>query len=221
MDPETTNLDNLRPEEIRVLGALIEKSVTTPDYYPLTLNSLTTACNQKSARKPVVNYGTQEVILTLDSLQKKGYVTTESGAYSRSEKYEHRFNRKFELSSAQLAIMCLLFLRGPLTAGEIKSASGRLYAFESLQEVHDNMNELRNLETPLIKELPKQAGQKEQRSVHLFQNLESIEVESDESNENISAVRQPITEMEERIEKLENQVAELSEKLNKLLEELN
>src|SRR5690606_28298419 len=124
----------LTNEEQRVLGSLMEKSKTTPEYYPLTLNSLTAACNQKSSRKPVVQYDDDTVIAALDSLRKKGLVATATGGTSRTIKYRHTLSVLYPIIPAEVAILCLLLLRGPLTVGEINSNSGRLYEFESLAE---------------------------------------------------------------------------------------
>jgi uncharacterized protein YceH (UPF0502 family) len=115
----------LNPLEIRVLGSLIEKDKTTPDYYPMTLNSLILACNQKSSRNPVVQYDDETVLMTLDTLKKKGLISTATGGTSRSIKYKHNFTLLFSLTTAELAVICLLFLRGSLTAGEVKSNSSR------------------------------------------------------------------------------------------------
>lgn len=125
-------MDNVKPlpdlsaEEQRVLGSLIEKSRTTPDYYPMTLNSLTAACNQKSSRNPVVNYDEETITLTLNQLKIKGLISTATGGSSRATKYKHNLAIAYPLLPSELAIICLLLLRGPLTPGEINSNSGRL-----------------------------------------------------------------------------------------------
>ena len=124
-------MDNVKPlpdlsaEEQRVLGALIEKSRTTPDYYPMTLNSLTAACNQKSSRNPVVNYDEETITLTLNQLKIKGLISTATGGSSRATKYKHNLAIVYPLLPSELAIICLLLLRGPLTPGEINRNSGR------------------------------------------------------------------------------------------------
>ena len=128
MDQPQT-LPKLNNEEIRVLGSLMEKSRTTPDYYPMTLNSLTAACNQKSARRPVVQYDDDTVMRTLDSLKKRGLISTATGGSSRAIKYKHNFAIVFPVVPAEVAVICLLLLRGPQTPGEINNNSGRLYEF--------------------------------------------------------------------------------------------
>src|SRR3954463_4079453 len=148
----------LSPEEVRVLGALMEKSKTTPDYYPMTLNSLTAACNQKTSRNPVVEYDEETVVLALNSLKGQSLVATAVGGGSRTQKYKHNITTVFELEVSELVVLCLLMLRGPLTAGEINSNSGRLYEFASLEEVYNVLNKLSAGETPFIKELSKRPG---------------------------------------------------------------
>jgi uncharacterized protein YceH (UPF0502 family) len=134
---ETFQLPQLTTEEVRVLGALMEKSKTTPDYYPMTLNGLTAACNQKSSRNPVVEYDEGTVVLAIDGLKRKGFASPVIGGGSRTAKYKHNFNNMFDIPNGGVAAMCLLFLRGPLTAGEINSNSGRLHEFQSLASVQE------------------------------------------------------------------------------------
>src|SRR6478609_6322176 len=131
---ENTTLPILNEEEMRILGALMEKSKTTPEYYPLSVNGLTAACNQKTSRKPVVNYDEQTVVLTLDNLKKKGLVSTVTGGSSRAVKYKHNVALHYQLMPAELAVICMLLLRGPLTPGELNTNSGKLYEFDSLEE---------------------------------------------------------------------------------------
>ncbi len=215
MDNDLIQLDL---EEQRVLGALIEKSIATPDHYPLTLNSLTTACNQKSARNPVVNFDPETVQLALSSLKKKELCGTESGSYSRTTKYQHRFKSRFNFSDDQIAVLCLLLLRGPQTPGELKSNSGRLYSFSDLAEVHETIQSLTDGETPFLYELERRPGQKEARVMHLFGG-KLVEEISDETS-TFEAPRKPISEMETRIEKLETELHELKTRFEKLMEEL-
>lgn len=211
---EENQLTQLTPEEVRVLGALIEKSKTTPDYYPLTLNSLVTACNQKSSRNPVVEYDDEKVVLALDSLKKKGLIANVIGD-GRALKYRHTLAVKHPLDPAELAVLCLLFLRGPLTAGEINSNSGRLHEFDSLQEVQQTLENLASYELPFVKLLPKKTGQKEARYVHTFIEFNENDFSSPSNSSTHSS-----SALEERILLLENEVAELKEKLEKLYNEL-
>jgi uncharacterized protein len=206
----------LNSVEIRVLGSLIEKDKTTPDYYPMTLNSLTLACNQKSSRNPVVQYDEETVIMALDTLRKKGLISTATGGTSRSVKYKHNFTLVFPLTTAELAVMCLLFLRGPLTAGEINSNSARLYEFESLDEVYEAFDKLMGSEKTMIKQLPKRPGQKEVRYIHLLG--EFIDFPEDEMPE--EPARKSVNELEARLAIVEHELAELKLSVEKLMKEL-
>ncbi|MCA5003670.1 YceH family protein [Sphingobacterium bovistauri] len=209
----------LNAEQIRVLGSLLEKSKTTPEYYPMTINGLQTACNQKTSRKPVVNYDENTVINTLDSLKKIGLVSTVVGGGSRVTKYKHNVAIQYPLVPSELAILCLLFLRGPLTAGEINSNSGRLYEFEDIEEVQNILNKLAEEEVPYIKLLPKRPGQKEARYVHLFTEFNEEEYEnavvSISSNSNGQ-----VQQLEERVASLETELSKLREEFDNLLAQL-
>lgn len=209
-------LPDLSAEEQRVLGALIEKSRTTPDYYPMTLNSLTAACNQKSSRNPVVNYDEETIILTLNQLKIKGLISTATGGSSRATKYKHNLAIAYPLLPSELAIICLLLLRGPLTPGEINSNSGRLYEFESIEEVLEQLQKLSDEEPAFAKQLHKKAGQKEARFVHLLgeQSEAPIEVKT----ETTAASQFDPTDLENRIEKLELEIEELKELVNLLMD---
>jgi hypothetical protein len=211
-----TNLPLLSSEEIRVLGALMEKSRTTPDYYPMTLNSLTAACNQKSSRKPVVEYDEETIILTLDSLKKKSLISTATGGSSRATKYKHNFAIVFPLVPAQLAIICLSLLRGAQTPGEINTNSGRLYEFETLEQVNEVIEQLVNFEPPFLVQLPKRAGQKEVRYMHLLGGEPQIE-----DDEPIAEpARKSVNELELRIQTLEENYTQLKSDFDKLMKEL-
>lgn len=216
-------MDNVKPlpdlsaEEQRVLGALIEKSRTTPDYYPMTLNSLTAACNQKSSRNPVVNYDEETITLTLNQLKIKGLISTATGGSSRATKYKHNLAIVYPLLPSELAIICLLLLRGPLTPGEINSNSGRLYEFESIEEVLTQLEKLSEDEPAFVKQLPKRTGQKEARFAHLLgEQAETATEPETESSPVVSAFDS--TELENRIEKLEKEVEELKELVNLLMD---
>lgn len=162
------SLPVLTAPELRVLGALVEKSKTTPEYYPMSLNALTAACNQKTSRNPVVDYDEATVQEALNSLKGQSLAATAVGAGSRTLKYKHNFTTVYEMSEGELAILCLLMLRGAQTPGELNSNSGRLHAFQSLEGVYDAINKLRESSPPFIKELPRRAGQKETRFMHLL-----------------------------------------------------
>ncbi len=205
----------LNPTETRILGALMEKCKTTPDYYPMTINSLTAACNQKSARKPVVQYDDNEVINALDALKRKGLISTATGGSSRSTKYKHNFAIVFEVVPAQIAIICLLLLRGPQTPGELNTNSGRLYVFESLDEVNQVLAQLAEGENPFIVQIPRKAGQKEVRFTHLFNGMPDFTLPdfNDDAEPKTSG-------LENRVVILEQQLADLKAAFDSLVQEL-
>jgi uncharacterized protein YceH (UPF0502 family) len=213
---QSKTLPFLTAQEIRVLGSLMEKSRTTPDYYPMTLNSLTAACNQKSSRKPVVEYDDETVVLALDSLKKKGLISTATGGGSRVVKYKHNFAIVFPLVPSQIAIMALLFLRGALTPGELNNNSGRLYEFDSIDEVQEVLEQLSDAEFPYVIQLPKRAGQKEMRYMHLFAG--EPEINDDELPE--EPARKSVSELEGRIATLESNYEQLKADFDKLMQEL-
>lgn len=214
---EDQTLVQLSAEEIRVLGALIEKSKTTPDYYPMTLNALLTACNQKSSRNPVVQYDKDTVIGALDSLRKKELAAKVLGD-GRTTKYRHTIAVKHSLDPAELTVLGLLFLRGPLTTGEINSMSGRMFDFENLEEVQNTVEQLMEAEIPFVQRLPRLSGQKEARLVHLFSEVPSVEdLESDNTPENVTKT----SELEQRVEALEKQLSELQTAFDDLMRELS
>lgn len=207
----------LTAEEQRVLGALMEKARTTPEYYPLTINGLLTACNQKTSRKPVVNYDEHTIVSTLDALKRKGLVSTATGGSSRVTKYKHNFAVVYPLVPAEVAVICLLLLRGPLTPGEINTNAGRLYEFESLEEVQTLLDKLGGEEVPFVVQLPKRPGQKEARYGHL---LGGPDVLDDESQDTHYTTGGSNTQMEERLAKVEQELAELREAFDNLMREL-
>ncbi len=212
-------LPKLTAEEIRVLGSLMEKSRTTPDYYPMTINGLTAACNQRSSRKPVVNYDEETVTRTLDTLKRKGLISTATGGSSRATKYKHNFAIVFPVVPAEVAVICLLLLRGPQTPGEINNNSGRLYEFDSLDEVNEVLEKLSSGEQPYLTLLPRRSGQKEARYMHLLG--ETLEIpEDDEETSSPAGNTSSNAALEERVTKLEEEVATLRAEMDKLLKEL-
>lgn len=203
--------------ELRVLGVLMEKSKTTPEYYPMTINAITLACNQKTSRKPVVQYDDQTVILALDTLKRKSLVSTATGGSSRSVKYKHNFAIVFPVLPQEVAIICLLILRGPQTPGELNTNSGRMYEFETLDDVQEILEKLSGPEMPYVMQLPKRAGQKEVRYVHLLggiPDLTQIDLQDELSGK-------PASELENRLAKVEQELAELKEAFDKLMKELS
>ncbi|MDR6734282.1 MULTISPECIES: YceH family protein [unclassified Sphingobacterium] len=212
---ETTNLPQLSAMEQRVLGSLIEKSRVTPEYYPMTINSLQAACNQKTSRKPVVQYTEEDIVATLDVLKKKGLIATVIGGGSRVTKYKHNFAIQFPLVPSELSIICLLLLRGPMTAGEINSNSGRLYEFESLSEINAQLEKL--AQEGYIKSLPKQMGHKEVRYIHLLGEI-NLEVYETSGTVGSSPNDQVLLD---RVAQLEEEVAALKQKFQDLWDELH
>src|SRR5712691_11127655 len=154
----------LHPVEVRVLGALLEKEITTPEYYPLSLNALLNACNQKSNRDPMVNFDETTLQHALQSLRDKGLLLTITGAGSRVPKYGHRISEKLNLGRRELAILCELMLRGPQTLGELRTHADRMHPFEDLAQVESVIERL----SELITRLPRRTGEKEARYAHLL-----------------------------------------------------
>jgi uncharacterized protein YceH (UPF0502 family) len=191
----------LSPEEVRVLGALMEKELSTPDYYPLTLNGLVGACNQRSNRDPVVSYSRDLVEEVLAGLREKQLAVASPG--SRAVRYGHNMAGKFGLVEEEATLLCLLMLRGPQTAGELRGRSARLQPFATPEVVTDTLEEM--AEMGLVKKLPLQPGRKEPRWCHLF---------CGEPREDaapavpVSPLRQEVDELRARLETLEREFAE-------------
>jgi uncharacterized protein len=158
----------LTPIEARVLGALIEKEITTPEYYPLSLNALSNACNQKSNRDPVMHVEESEIRKTLNHLEYQSLVRSVSSTDSRVTKFEHRLQDAFNFYRPEVAIICELLLRGPQTPGELRSRASRMHAFEDLESVHSALSRLEKRDPPLVTVLPRQPGTKEARYAHLL-----------------------------------------------------
>jgi len=208
----SSSLHVLNAAEQRVLGALIEKSRTTPDYYPMTISALTNACNQKTSRNPVVNYDEETVILTLNTLKIKGLTSTATGGSSRVIKYKHNLAIVYPLVPAELAVICLLLLRGPLTPGEINTNSARLYEFETIEEIQEILQKLSSDSPAFVRQLDKKPGQKEARFQHL---LGPVVIEEDTHEPEIKNAIP--TDLEQRVIKLEQELEEVKEMLNLLM----
>ena len=189
--------------EVRVLGCLIEKELTTPEYYPLTLNSLTNACNQKSNRDPVMALAEEEIVRTLDSLRFKQLVVLSADG-GRVPKYRHLLAEKLGLMPAEQAIICELLVRGPQTGGELRTRGERMHPFGDLTAVEEVLQELMVRENPLITLLPRQPGRKEGRYAQLFSGMPESGEEISESRP--EAARQRVVAENERIAKLEEEV---------------
>lgn len=215
---EIKPLPILDMEEIRVLGSLIEKSRATPEYYPMTLNGLTAACNQKSSRFPVVSYDESTVALILDRLKRKSLAATVTGGGSRVVKYRHTIALNYGFTPDELAVLCLLFLRGPLTPGEINSNSGRLYEFDNLAEVQSVLEKLASSAVPFVKQLERMPGQKEARFTHLFGSEDVINsYHSAPTSSSSSSTDQK--DLEARLLIVEEELALLKENMEKIMKE--
>ena len=206
----------LNDVEVRVLGALIEKDITTPDYYPLSLNALVNACNQKNNRDPVTSLEESAVRDALSSLQDKGLAGPASGAESRVTKYEHRLQEVFNFGRPEVAVLCVLLLRGPQTVGEVRGRSERMHRFNDLDEVQSALQRLIQREPPLTKVLPRQPGTKEARYVHLLAG-DSAQWQPTATAEPGAGVAPPVPD---RITELEHQVTSLRDEIAGLREEL-
>ena len=204
----------LNATETRVLGSLIEKQLTTPEYYPLTLNALIAACNQKSNRDPVVSYDENAITGALDSLREKNLVYVFYGSNSRVVKYKHMFPNVFELEASEVAVMAVLMLRGPQTVGELRERTGRMHDFAGMGEVQETLDNLTRRDEPLAIKLERQAGQKDARYAHLLSG------EIDIASLSVARERPTGGGQTERIEKLEAEVETLRNNLAAFREEL-
>lgn len=202
----------LNNEEARVLGCLMEKKMATPEYYPLSLNALMNACNQKSNRDPVVAYDEETVLRTIDGLKKK-QLAWESNL-GRVTKYEERFDRDRKFNRQEAAVMCILLLRGPQTVGEIRGRTERLHSFDSLEEVKSTLKSLGTVD--LVVRMPRQSGQKETRYSHLMcgQPEETdavVPVDPAHSSKDRSDQTERISVLEEKVETLFSELSELKQ----------
>lgn len=192
------------PEEVRVLATLIEKEITTPEYYPLTLNALRSACNQKTNREPVVSYTEETVLEVLEDLKKKRAIWQSN--LGRAIKYEEGFLKERDYGKREAAAICILMLRGPQTSGEIKARTERLHHFESLEEVNSTLEGLSSLGD--ITRLPRQPGRKEARYCHLFSGeVQAAPSSPDKTSEGV----EKLVALEEKVEALSFELEELKE----------
>jgi uncharacterized protein YceH (UPF0502 family) len=207
----------LTDTEVRVLGCLVEKQVTTPEYYPLTLNALTLACNQKNNRHPVTSLNETAVLEAVETLREKNLVYIFYGSNSRVPKYKHVMPEIFHLDQPKLAILCVLMLRGAQTVGELRERASRIYEFAGLEEAEDTLNSLITKDKdnePLVARLPRQPGQKEARFAHLLSGELDLEAFAEsETSQHATAGRQSTAE---KISQLELQVETLSEQVKSL-----
>jgi hypothetical protein len=206
----------LSETEVRVLGSLIEKDITTPEYYPLSLNALVNACNQKTNRDPVMQLDEDAVRDALDGLQQRRMAGPARGADSRVTKYEQRLQELFNFTRPEIAVLCVLLLRGPQTPGELRGRADRLHRFEALEDVQSALQKLMQREPPLAKVLPRQPGTKESRYAHLFAG----DVFELEASMHGSAEVERKTDDAERIARLEEEVAELRREVGNVKDQL-
>lgn len=221
-------LIQLTPIQARIIGVLLEKEVTTPDQYPLSLNGITLGCNQKSNREPVMNLSESEVQNVLDELRDKKLILEHTGSGSRVVKYKHRFcNTEFsdlKFSRQQLAIICVMLLRGPQTPGELRTRTNRLADFDNVAEVEATLKKLHDLnDEQLVVKLDREPGKRDSRYAHLFSGDEGLQVAS-QTPLNIHATHAAQSADSssqhalERIAQLEQQVAELTKQISELKE---
>jgi uncharacterized protein YceH (UPF0502 family) len=202
--------------ETRILGSLIEKELTTPEYYPLSLNALVNACNQKSNRDPVMNLNDNDVSGALRGLEKEGLAGPADAMDNRVTKFEHRLQEAFNLGRRETAILCELLLRGPQTPGELRSRAERMYRFDDLGQVQSTLQLLAQREPPMAKMLPRQPGTKEARYAHLL----SGDVQTPVPEAAPEAAIAHGTSNGERIARLENEVAALHKEVAELKQQL-
>jgi uncharacterized protein YceH (UPF0502 family) len=200
--------------EARVLGSLIEKEITTPDYYPLSLNALVNACNQKNNREPVMSLDEDSVRQALDALQKQRLAGPARGADSRVTKYEHRTQEVFNFTRGETAILCVLLLRGPQTLGELRGRTERMFRFEHLDDVQSTLQRLTERDPPLVKMLLRQPGTKESRYAHLL----SGELEAWTAS--VAAPEDSQHDESDRISRLEQELAQLRGEVGNLRQQL-
>jgi uncharacterized protein YceH (UPF0502 family) len=207
--------------EARVLGALIEKDITTPDYYPLSLNALVNACNQKNNRDPVMTLDETAVRDALASLQEKRLAGPASGADSRVTKFEHRLQEVFNFDRREIALIGVLLLRGPQTPGELRSRTDRMYHFEALEDVVSTLDHLAQRDPSLVRILPRQPGTKESRYTHLFSGEPpeadgSVTRPPSPANAGTNSVADRLTTLEAEVSNLRRELSEVHHQLDAL-----
>jgi uncharacterized protein YceH (UPF0502 family) len=215
-------VDLLSNVETRVLGALIEKDITTPDYYPLSLNALVNACNQKNNRDPVMTLDEDAVRASLESLQRQRMAGPASGADGRVTKYEHRLQEVFNFDRREIAILCVLLLRGAQTPGELRGRAERMYRFEELEDVVATLDRLSQRDPALVAVLPRQPGTKESRYMHLFSGgtpaegaaMMRVAALPDVSSASVSSAGDRVGYLENEVAELRREVAEMREQLS-------
>jgi uncharacterized protein len=206
----------LSPVAARVLGSLVEKEITTPEYYPLSLNALANACNQKNNREPAMNLDEDQIRQALHQLEDDGLAGPARGADGRVAKYEHRMQEVFNFTRGEIAVVCVLLLRGPQTPGELRGRCERMHRFEELSDVQSTLQRLMQREPHLVKVLPRQPGTKEARYAHLLSGEPAEESGNSEVAES-SGTGSSLAQMEAEIAALRGEVAELRAQVEKVL----
>lgn len=206
--------------EGRVLGSLIEKDITTPDYYPLSLNALVNACNQKNNRDPVMTLDESAVRDALATLQEKRLAGPASGADSRVTKFEHRLQEVFNFDRREIAVICVLLLRGPQTPGELRSRTDRMYHFEALEDIVSTLDRLGQREPPLARVLPRLPGTKESRYTHLFSGEPIFEPGAENVERTLSPATASGKSTADRVTALEEEVSRLRTELSEIQQQL-
>ena len=210
----------LTAAEARALGALMEKEATTPEYYPLSLNALLNACNQRSNREPVMNLDEDDLRQALHGLEAKGLAARAQGAEGRVPKYEHRLGEAFNLSRAEGALLCVLLLRGPQTPGELRGRTERMQSFDEIADVLAGLEKLMQREPPLAAVLPRQPGTKESRYAHLLSgSVEAIALPAAEpaTGTEASLCDERIAQLESSLAELRDEVAALRQRIDNLI----
>ena len=204
----------LNAAEARVLGSLVEKDITTPDYYPLSLNALINACNQKNNREPVTNFDEETVRLALRNLSDKQLAGMARGAEGRVAKYEHRLQEVYNFTRPETAILCVLLLRGPQTPGELRGRGERMHRFEDLDEVLSGLQQLMRREPPLAKPLGRRPGTKEIRYAHLLSgDVEAWEPPAEMASSGVTDENERVAHLEAQVSALQSEVAELKQQM--------
>jgi uncharacterized protein YceH (UPF0502 family) len=201
----------LDPAEVRILGALMEKQLTTPEYYPLTLNALAAATNQKSNREPVMELSESELSRALDRLQDERLAWKVMGG--RAIRFDHNLDRVWHLNQKEKALLTLLFLRGPQTSGELRGRSDRLQQFDSVAEVEETLRDMAAHSEPLVRQLPRRPGQKEERWAHTVGGMVVEDVTAPVAESGTGEAREPLSQ---RVQRLEEQMAALAAELREL-----
>jgi hypothetical protein len=203
----------IRDIEVRVLGSLIEKDITTPDYYPLSVNALVNACNQKNNRDPIMSLDEPSVRQALASLQEKRLAGPASGADSRVPKFEHRLQEVFNFDRREIAVICVLLLRGRQTPGELRSHTDRMHRFEALDDVVSALDRLAQRDPPLVRMLPRQPGTKESRYTHLFSGepQEDLARAPVPVNAGPDSTATRVAQLEEEVARLRHELAEVQQ----------